>query len=82
MEELADEIKAKKKQIADYIVLTGKTENQLLFEKDEGLKFLMKKEEFLMNKEEFLMKKEEFLMKKEEQLREERLILLRQREGI
>ena len=73
MEELLLEIKDQKKKICDYVVITGKTEIQLLVEKDEVLKQLLRKEEQLR-------RKEEQLRREEEQLREERLILLRQQQ--
>ena len=66
MEQLEQEIKDKKRQIFDYVVSTGKSETQLLVERDEVLREL--KEELKQ------------LLKKEEQLREERLILLRQQQ--
>ena len=75
MEELAQEIKDKKKQIFDYVVSTGKTETQLLVERDEVLKEL--KEELKELKEELKRKEEKEILLLKQQPQQGDLITTR-----
>ena len=75
MEELVQDIKDIKKQIVDYVVSTGKTETQLLVERDEVLKEL--KEELKELKEELKRKEEKEILLLKQQPQQGDLITTR-----